>query len=128
MGMLLEQTGGRLAPWLAPEQIRVLPVAAGHVAAASALVREFRGALRAGLDTSCDETLSLRIFRAHQDGVPFVVILGDREVSNGTVTIRSRGGRNQVLPSPEAVAFFLETCRPDGDHLPEDARLTLPSG
>jgi threonyl-tRNA synthetase len=111
MGMLLEQTGGRLAPWLAPEQVRVVPVGAGHIAAASSFVEEL-GLLRAGVDDSCDETLSLRVFRAHQDGVPFVVILGDREVSAGTVTIRSRGSQNQVLTRPEALGFLTAACRP----------------
>ena len=114
MGMLLEQCAGKLPPWLAPEQVRVLPVGEPWVAAARGLLSDL-GALvvRVGLDTSA-ETLALRVFRAHGDGVPFAAILGKREVASGSVTIRDRGGENRTLPLAEALAFLRAGCTPPG--------------
>lgn len=112
LGVLLEQSGGKLPPWLAPEQVRVLPVGEPWVAAAAALASDLGAAdVRVGLDTSM-ETLALRVFRAHSDGVPFAVILGNREVASGSATIRSRGGENRTLPRPEAIALLRGSCMP----------------
>lgn len=112
MGMLLEQCAGKLPPWLAPEQVRVLPVAEAHIASAAVVLSELgAGDIRAGLDTSA-ETLALRVFRAHGDGVPFVLILGNRELAADSVTIRERGGENRLLPRTEAVAYFRKSCAP----------------
>ena len=112
MGMLLEQCGGKLHPWLAPQQVRILPVAESHVASAGILLSELGAAdIRAGLDASA-ETLALRIFRAHSDGVPFAVILGNRELASDSATIRERGGENRSLPRSEAIAYFRKSCAP----------------
>jgi threonyl-tRNA synthetase len=112
MGILLEQCSGRLPPWLAPEQVRVLPVADSHLAAAAVVLSELRGAdILASLDSSA-ETLALRIFRAHSDGVPFAVILGNRELACEAMTIRARGGSNRSLPRSEAIAYLRKSCAP----------------
>jgi len=112
MGMLLEQCAGKLPCWLAPEQVRVLPVAEAHVASAASVVSELAAAeIRTALDTS-SETLALRVFRAHDDGVPFALILGNRELASDSVTIRERGGENRTLPRPEAIAYFRRSCAP----------------
>ncbi len=112
MGMLLEQCGGKLPPWLAPEQVRVLPVTEAHVASAAVVLSELGAAeVRASLDTS-SETLALRVFRAHGDGVPFVLILGNRELASDSVTIRERGGGNRTLPRADATAYFRKSCAP----------------
>jgi threonyl-tRNA synthetase len=110
MGMLLEQTAGKLPPWLAPEQVRVLPVGDAQVAVATSMVSDLEVVgIRAGLDTSA-ETLALRVFRAHSNGVPFAVIIGRRELESGSATIRERSGENHVLPLSEANAWFRATC------------------
>ncbi len=112
MGMLLEQCAGKLPAWLAPEQVRVLPVAEAHVASAAVVLSELRAAdIRADVDTS-SETLALRVFRAHGDGVPFVLILGNRELACDSVAIRERGGEHRMLPRSEAIAYFRRSCAP----------------
>src|SRR5512146_2770709 len=79
LGIVLEQHGAALPPWLAPEQVAVVPVSARHHPAAAAIERRVASAgLRSRLDAD-HATLSRRIARAHHDGVPFVVIVGDRE-------------------------------------------------
>lgn len=107
-----EHSAGKLAPWLAPEQARVLSVGDQQRSCAEALVRELDEAgVRACLDTS-SETLALRIFRAHADAVPFAVIVGKREVEAGLATIRERGGQNRTVQWAEAIALVRTSCAP----------------
>jgi threonyl-tRNA synthetase len=112
MGVLLEHSGGSLAAWLAPEQVRVLPVSEVHSSEAQVLANALDGAqLRVGVDAS-PGTLALRIHRANADGVPFALILGNREVASRSATIRERGGENRALPEVDAVDFLVQQCRP----------------
>jgi threonyl-tRNA synthetase len=92
-GVLLEHVGGRLPPWLAPLQVRVIPVTDRHAAAALGLVEELRAqGLRA--DTvGTEESLSKRIRNAEVSRLPYIVVLGDKEVAEGTVALRARGNR-----------------------------------
>ncbi|HWU91400.1 MAG TPA: threonine--tRNA ligase, partial [Kofleriaceae bacterium] len=79
LGILLERHGAELPAWLAPEQIAVIPVGAAHGERAAAVCRELEAAgLRARVDGD-PATLAKRVLRAHHDGVPFVVVIGDRE-------------------------------------------------
>jgi threonyl-tRNA synthetase len=112
MGVLLEHSGGSLAAWLAPEQVRVLPVSEVHSSEAQVLANALDGAqLRVGVDAS-PGTLALRVHRANADGVPFALILGNREVASRSATIRERGGDNRTLPEVDAVDFLVQQCRP----------------
>ncbi len=90
LGMLLEHFGAALPPWLAPTQVRVLPVAAPHAEwTAEVVTRLARGGLRASLDAR-SESLAKRVAEAHEAAAPFVAIIGAREVERGLVTIRGR--------------------------------------
>ena len=91
MGILIEHYGGAFPVWLAPSQVRVLPVAAAHREAAAELL----GALRlAGVRADADEreeTLGKRIREAELQKVPYVVVWGDREAREA-MAVRKRGG------------------------------------
>jgi threonyl-tRNA synthetase len=92
LGILIEDTGGDFPFWLAPEQARVLPVADRH----RDYAHEVRDALRAeGLRVECDER-SESIGRRIRDGelhkVPYLLIVGDREVESRTASVRARHG------------------------------------
>ncbi len=103
LGVLLEHHGAALPAWLAPEQVAVMPIAAAHQARAAELHARLAGAgLRSRLDDD-DRTLARRIAQAHHDGVPFVAVVGQREVDDGTVAIRSRDDR-WTAPVDEAIA------------------------
>jgi threonyl-tRNA synthetase len=112
MGILLEQHAGKLAPWLAPEQVRVLPVGAPQHGYAQSVAAEIAAAgIRVDIDAS-SQTLAQRIFQAHASAVPFAVILGTREAAGGSATIRERGGQNQTLSRAQALDLLRERCRP----------------
>ena len=91
-GVLIEHYAGWFPLWLAPEQVRVVPIAdrhAEHAAALAARLREAR--LRPGLDDS-HETVSKKIRNAQLMKVPYTLVVGDKEIEAGTVAVRDRSG------------------------------------
>ena len=109
LGMLLEHYGAALPAWLAPEQVVVIPVAEAH----GAWAREVSGALAAvGLRARRDareESLARRIAEAHQAAVPFVVVVGARELAAGTIAMRA-GNEQHVLSLQDGIALLKERC------------------
>jgi len=101
IGILIEHYGGAFPFWLAPVQVRVLPVGEAHLEAALRIVAPLRDAgyrVDVGEPT---ETIGKRIRRAELDKIPFVVVYGDRE-SEESLAIRERGGSQ----SQESLANF----------------------
>jgi threonyl-tRNA synthetase len=91
VGILIEHYGGAFPTWLAPVQVRVLPVAEAHREDARALVDALgEGSVRADVDER-DETLGKRIRDAELAKVPYVVVWGDRETRDA-IAVRARGG------------------------------------
>ena len=112
LGILTEHCAGRWPPWLAPVQVRVLPVTDRHVDAARGLVEELVAAgLRAEL-TGSEETLSKRVRTAELDRIPYVAVLGDKEAAEGTVALRVRGKKeSRTLSRAEFAAHALDRVR-----------------
>ncbi len=91
-GVLLEHYAGAFPTWLAPVQVRVLPVATTHEAYADAVVeRLFAAGFRVDKVTA-DDQLGKRIRSAKVEKVPYVLVVGDDDVSAGTVGVNPRGG------------------------------------
>jgi threonyl-tRNA synthetase len=92
--------------WLAPEQVRILPITDDVRESAAALLAELKKAgIRATLDDRA-ETLGYRIRDAETEKIPFMAVIGAREAEGGTVAVRRRGaGKKQdVLAWPEFIA------------------------
>jgi threonyl-tRNA synthetase len=94
IGILIEHYAGAFPFWLAPVQVRVLPVGEGHREAASALASRLEP-YRVDVDGS-DDTVGKRIRNAEVEKVPFVVVYGDKE-SDEALAIRERGGGQSTL-------------------------------
>jgi threonyl-tRNA synthetase len=109
LGILIEHVGGRWPPWLAPVQVKVLPVTDRQSGAAQAVAAELVAAgLRVELGVS-DATLPKRIREAELERVPYVLVVGDREVADGTVSVRVRGTRTAKVQSrAEFLAHVVE--------------------
>ena len=105
IAIYLEHTAGDFPLWLAPVQVRVLPIAERH-AAWGAQVREALAArgLRAELDDR-NEKLNFKIREAETQKIPVMAVVGDQEVANGTVTPRRRHGAKGAAESPSLAAF-----------------------
>jgi threonyl-tRNA synthetase len=96
IGIYLEHTGGELPFFLAPEQVRVLPVSDTYRADAESLAGDLRvHGFRASVDER-DETLGRRIRDAELLKVPYVVVWGERE-SLESLAVRRRGGEQLTV-------------------------------
>ncbi len=96
IGGLIEHYGGAFPLWLAPEQVRILPVSEQWAGSA----RELTGQLSdAGLRAEIDErdTLGYRIRSAETMKVPYMGIVGEREAEAGTVSVRKRGAKKKQV-------------------------------
>jgi threonyl-tRNA synthetase len=103
IGILLEHYGGDLPFWLAPVQVRVLPVGEGHLEPASALAARIGEAgYRVDIGEPT-ETIGKRIRAAELEKIPFTVVFGDRE-SDETLAIRERGGEQSTAPLVDFLA------------------------
>ncbi|CAN5645189.1 threonine--tRNA ligase [soil metagenome] len=111
IGLLTEQYAGAFPFWLAPTQISVLPIADRHNDAALALAQKLRGmiydgrAIRVEVDDR-RETLGKKIRQAQLQKVPYMLILGDKDIEAGTVGVRSREDGDLGAMTVEA---FLES-------------------
>jgi threonyl-tRNA synthetase len=91
-GVLLEHYAGALPTWLAPVQVRLLPVASAHEAYASSVVARLQ---REGFRVDvihADDQLGKRIRNAKMEKIPYVLVVGDDDVANSTVGVNPRGG------------------------------------
>jgi threonyl-tRNA synthetase len=89
-GVLIEHYAGAFPTWLAPEQARVLPIGDDFLDYARDVVTRLRNAgIRAMVDTE-SETIGAKIRRARQDRLPYMLVVGAREVAAGQVAVRHR--------------------------------------
>jgi threonyl-tRNA synthetase len=113
LGVLIEQYGGALPAWLSPVQVSVVPVADRHADYAA----EVKSALEsAGLRVEVDlrtESVSKKIRDGEVTKVPYMLVVGDREVEQRTVTVRSRGSKDTESSAlAEAAVSIAHSCRP----------------
>lgn len=102
VAFLIEHFGGAFPTWLAPVQVRVIPVADAFTDYAEAIVARLRKHfVRAELDGS-SETMGKKIRIASTEKVPNVLVVGEREKQDATVTLRRYGSRDQSTLSLDA--------------------------
>ncbi|MFL5947768.1 MAG: threonine--tRNA ligase [Gaiellaceae bacterium] len=94
IGILIEHYAGAFPFWIAPVQIRILPVGDDHREAADALAAKL-GGYRVEIDSS-DETVGKRIRNAELDKIPYVIVYGDKE-SDESLAVREHGGNQRTL-------------------------------
>jgi len=92
IGFLLEHYGGAFPVWLSPVQVDIIPVADRHLDYANRLAAELKDEkIRVEVDTR-SERVNLKIRQAQLDKVPYMLVVGDREVENAAVAVRLRSG------------------------------------
>jgi threonyl-tRNA synthetase len=95
LGILIEHTGGDFPLWLAPVQARVLPIADRHADYAHRVSDRLRqSGLRAEVDDR-SESVGKRIRDGELDKVPYLLIVGDRELERREASLRGHGGRDE---------------------------------
>ena len=108
LAILIEHFAGAFPVWLAPEQVRVLPISHELTPVAAEVTRRMKEAgIRAHLATG--ESLNYRIRQAEVMKVPYMAVIGKREAEAGTIAVRVRGeGKKQEVVSVES---FIERVR-----------------
>lgn len=90
IGILIEHFAGRFPVWIAPEQVKVIPVADRHTDfAKSVQAKLYAAGLRVAVD-SRSEKVGYKIREAQLQQVPYMIIVGDKEIESGELSIRSR--------------------------------------
>jgi threonyl-tRNA synthetase len=105
--ILVEHYAGAFPAWLAPVQVTVLPVADRHDEYGEKLVERFRAAgFRTEMIDAHADSLGARVRRAKLEKVPYVLVVGDSDVENGTVGVNARGAEQVERDVP--VETFVE--------------------
>ena len=100
IGILVEHYAGAFPVWLAPVQLRIIPVGEDHREAARALAEKLSD-FRVEVDDS-DETVGKRIRNAEVEKIPYTIVYGDRE-SEDALAVRARGGEQSTRSLDELV-------------------------
>jgi threonyl-tRNA synthetase len=111
-GVLTEHYAGAFPAWLAPVQVVGIPIRDDHAGYLDEFVARLRGeGVRAEVDAGGDR-MQKKIRTAQQQKIPFMVIAGDADVADGTVSFRYRdGSQRNGVPLDEAVAHVLDVVR-----------------
>jgi threonyl-tRNA synthetase len=127
-GVLTEHYAGAFPAWLAPVQVVGIPIRADHAEYLSGFAQRLRAeGIRVEVDES-DERMQKKIRTAQQQKVPFMVLAGDQDVADGTVSFRYRdGSQRNGLPLDEAVAHVVEFVRSRANEGPSATERTTPA-
>jgi threonyl-tRNA synthetase len=108
IGILIEHYAGAFPVWLAPVQVRIVPVGESHREAARSVAdRLAAGGVRVEIDER-DETVGKRIRDAEVEKVPYTVVYGDRE-SDASLAVRERGGEQSSRSLEDLLAELTAT-------------------
>ncbi len=89
--------------WLSPTQLRIVPISEKHLDKAIEIANALKGAgLRVDVDDS-DDTLNKKIMRAEQEWVPYIGVIGDKEINENKITVRLRSEKVQKSVSVDEI-------------------------
>jgi threonyl-tRNA synthetase len=111
LGILIEHYGGNFPLWLAPEQVRIVPVNDAHNAYAESIYTTLKeSGVRAKLDND-NESMGKKIRAAKTDRLPYFIVIGDQEVADQTVTLEKRDGTKEVIDLKTLVSKFTKEIK-----------------
>merc|ERR1712000_595694 len=110
VAILIESTAGDFPLWLAPEQIAVLPISEKYHEYAKSLYSQLQEKDIRGIIDEIDEKIGKKIRDAEIKKIPFMLIVGEQEAADGTVSLRAHGKGDQgSMKIEEFVKFFNQT-------------------
>ena len=113
IGVLIEHYAGNFPVWLAPVQVKVIAVGAAHATRVVEVVESLKAqGVRVEANVT-DETVGYKIRQAEKEKVPYMVVIGDKEVESGKLTVRVKGIEGQTEYSVEDFATEIITKTKD---------------
>ena len=112
IGILIEHFAGAFPTWMAPVQVKILPISEKHVEYAEKLRKAFKDAyVRVELDDR-SEKIGYKIRQAQMEKVSYMLVVGDKEVEEGKVAVRKRGvGEQGAIPWEEFLANITQEIK-----------------
>ena len=109
IGILIEHFAGAFPLWLAPEQVKIIPISDKQLDYAKDLLSKLEAAhIRASIDDR-SEKMGYKIRQAQLEKIPYMLVVGDKEMEDGTVSVRSRkGGDIGKMSADELVSKLVE--------------------
>ncbi len=108
MGTLIEHYAGNFPLWLAPNQIAIIPIKPEHVSFADTLKKILIDAKFRVVVDDRNESLSKRIREASVKKIPYQLVIGDKEVQSGQISVRLQNGQDLGVMSPAALIERLQ--------------------
>jgi threonyl-tRNA synthetase len=101
IGILIEHTVGAMPLWIAPEQVRVVPITEAHVPHCERVRDRLKlRRIRATVDNDSSVRMNAKIRNAELMKVPYILVVGDKEVETDAVSVRVRGAKNKTMTLP----------------------------
>lgn len=108
---LIENCAGAFPVWLAPVQIELLPVGKNHVTTCRKLKKEFdKSNFRVEID-DFNETIGYKIRKAEKNKIPYILVIGDKEMKSKKLNVRMRGGKVKLMSQKK----FIDLLKKDID-------------
>ena len=112
LALLIEKYAGAFPMWLAPLQVEVIPVSPEFTGYAQEVADKLYAA---GIKVHCDarnDTMRYKIREAQLQKTPYMLVVGERDMNNGTVSVRTRTGEDKgAMPTADFIAMALEEIR-----------------
>ena len=106
IGILIEHYAGKFPLWLAPVQVKVLPISEKFFGYAGDILQSLKAAgIRCEMDNR-DEKIGYKIRSAQMEKVPYMLVVGDKEAEDGTVAVRARSGAQSTMSQQEFEALL----------------------
>jgi len=109
IGVLIEHFAGNFPLWLSPVQAIVLTVTDNQIPYAQEVFKQLRNSGIRVQEDMRNEKLNFKIREAQLQKIPYMLVIGDKEVLQGTVTPRYRDGRNLHAMTPDQFVTFIES-------------------
>ena len=111
MGVLIEHYAGAFPVWLSPVQVYITPVGKAHRLTTKKIAQELK---EFGIRTETDllnETISYKIRKAEKQKIPYILVIGDKEMKGKYLNIRARGNKMEKLTKKQFIEKILKEIK-----------------
>jgi threonyl-tRNA synthetase len=109
LGTLVEHYAGAFPLWVSPVQAALVPVTEKHAVYAADVLKRLEASGVRAVNLDANDSLGKRVRHATEEKIPYTLVVGDKEVEAGTITVRRRGSREQTTMWVEEFLIKLQS-------------------